>query len=94
MVLILLQSAGVISWSFLGPAELPLTSSGALRPGATPAKRSSSVTSVGPTRLWARRNSSTGWMSRITSGGRPNQNVEVGSTWVACAFSASAAHMR
>ena len=28
-------------------------------------------------------------MSRITSGGRPNQNFEVGSTCVACAFSAS-----
>ena len=54
-----------------------------------PAKRSSSVTSIAPTRLCASRNSSTGWMSRSTSGGRPNQNGEVGSTWVACAFSAS-----
>ena len=51
----------------------------------TPAKRSSSTTSVGPTRLCARRNSSTGWMSRITSGGRPNQKADVGSTWVAWA---------
>ena len=41
-----------------------------------------------PTRLCARRNWSTGWISSSTSGGRPNQKGELGSTWVACAFSA------
>ena len=53
----------------------------------TPAKRSSSITPspVGPTRLRARMYSSTGWMVRATSGGSPNQNGDVGSTWVAWA---------
>jgi len=55
----------------------------------TRAKRSSSVTSVGPTRLCASRKVSVALMSRSASGGSPNQKGESGSTCVACARSAS-----
>ena len=60
------------------PRPDQLTGTGPVQAGRTPAKRSSSVTSTEPTRLWARRYSSTGWMSRSTSGGSPNQNGDVG----------------
>ena len=69
----------------------------ALRAGSVrliPAKRSSSG-SCEPVRLWARWYSShVARARRPPPAGRPNQNGELGSTWVACARRASSRTLR